>query len=83
MPKHDDEFARIQPVIEMAQRLHGSLHGKLIEKGVAPIDAAIASTYATHQLAAQVHGSPGAAVEWMRDVLDTIEHQLLDQAKPQ
>ena len=83
MPTHDDDFARIQPVIEMAQRLHASLHGKLVERGVAPIDAAIASTYATHQLATAVHGAPIAAIEWMRDVLDTIERQVLDQAKPQ
>ncbi|WP_260597446.1 hypothetical protein [Sphingomonas endolithica] len=80
MPQHDDEFARIQPVIELAQRLHSSLHGKLMEKGVAPIDAAIASAYATYQLATTVHGSPAAAIEWMRDVINTIERQLLDQA---
>lgn len=79
MPQHDDKFARIQPVIELAQRLHVSLHGKLMEKGIAPIDAAIASAYATHQLATAVHGTPAAAIEWMRDVVDTIERQLLDQ----
>ncbi|MBR0551740.1 hypothetical protein [Stakelama marina] len=73
----NDDFERIAPVIDMAQRLHGSLHDKLIEKGVAPIDALIASLYATHQLAAKLHGNPVAAVEWMRDALDTIERQAL------
>ena len=73
----DEEFERVRPVIEMAQRLHTSLHDKLIEKGVAPIDAAIASIYATHPLATKLHGNPVAAVEWMRDALDTIERQAL------
>jgi hypothetical protein len=77
----EEEFARVQPVIEMAQRLHLSLHSKLLEKGVEPIDALIASTYATHYLATATHGSPAAGLEWMRDVLDTIERQLMeDQA---
>lgn len=73
----DDEFERVRPVIEMAQRLHMSLHSKLIEKGVAPIDAVIAATYATHFLASAIHGTPAAAIEWMRDALDTIERQVL------
>lgn len=80
MPMHDDDFARIQPVIEMAQRLHTSLHGKLIEKGVQPIDALIASFYANHWLATQLHGGDrAAAVEWMRSAADTIERQLIEK----
>ncbi|WP_126172855.1 hypothetical protein [Altericroceibacterium xinjiangense] len=73
----EEEFARVRPVIEMAQRLHGSLHEKLVERGVEPIDALIASLYATHDLASKLHGNPIAAVEWMRDAIDTIERQLL------
>ncbi|QQN73620.1 hypothetical protein [Croceicoccus sp. YJ47] len=73
----NDEFERIQPVIEMAQKLHGSLHEKLIERGVAPIDALIASIYATHNLATKLHGDPIAAVEWMRDATDTMERQAM------
>ncbi len=80
MPHHDDDFARIQPVIQMAQKLHNSLHGKLVEKGVAPIDALIAATYAAHNLATALHGDdPAAAIEWMRNALDTIERQLIER----
>lgn len=77
----DDDFDRIQPVIEMAQRLHGSLNAKLREKGVEPIDALIAATYAAHHAASELHGNPIAAIEWMRDTIDTIERQILEQAK--
>lgn len=73
-----EDYDRIRPVIEMAQRLHGSLHAKLIEKGVAPIDALIASLYATHGLATAMQG-PVAATDWMRDALDEIERQQLVQ----
>lgn len=78
----EEEYARVRPVIDMSQRLHMSLHSKLLEKGVEAIDAVIAATYATHYLAGAVHGSPAAGVEWMRDVLDTIERQLLEQPRP-
>jgi hypothetical protein len=74
----EDDCARVKPVIEMAQRLHTSLHGKLIEKGVAPIDAAIAGVYSVHHLATQIHGNPVAAIEWMRDCLDAIERQAME-----
>lgn len=79
MPMHDDDYARIQPVIAMAQRLHGSLHDKLMQKGVLAIDALIASTYATHALATKVHGNPVTAISWMRDVLDLLERQMLEE----
>lgn len=73
----EEEYQHVRPVIESAQRLERSLHAKLIEKGVAPIDALIASLYASHDLATALHGNPGAAIEWMRDGLDTIERQVL------
>lgn len=81
MPKNEDDLASVQPVLEMAQRLHGSLQQKLVERGIQPIDVLIAGTYATHAFATKVHGSPIAAVEWMRDAIDTIERQLLDAAE--
>ena len=73
----EDEFERVRPVIEMAQKLHTSLQAKLVEKGVQPIDALIGSLYATHSLATEIHGNPVGAIEWMRDALDTIERQAL------
>ena len=76
------EFDGVRPVIEMAQRLHGSLNRKLRERGVLPIDALIAATYAAHHSASELHGNPVAAVEWMRDALDTIERQALAQELP-
>lgn len=75
-----EEYARVRPVIELSQRLHGSLHRKLIDgQGVRPIDALIAAIYSTHDLASQVHGNPVAAVEWIRDAADTIERQLMER----
>lgn len=61
MPQHDDDYAAARPVIEMAQRLHASLHAKLMEKGVLPIDVAIAATWAAHNAAARVMGALAAA----------------------
>jgi len=76
----EEEYHRVRPVIEMAQRLERSLHVKLIEKGVAPIDALIGSVYASHDLATRLHGNPVAAIEWMRDVLDAVERQVMEAA---
>lgn len=75
------DFDRARPVVDMAQRFYASLHGKLTDCGVEPIDALIASTYATHKLATAIHGNNIAAVEWMRDALDLIERQALDQRR--
>lgn len=73
----EEEFQRVRPVIEMAQRLERSLHLRLIDRGVAPIDALIGGVFASHDLATRLHGDPVAAIEWMRDVLDTIERQVM------
>lgn len=73
----EEEYQGARPVIEMAQRLHGSLQTKLAEHGVQPIDVLIASTFAAHNLASALHGNPIAAIEWMRDALDTIERQIM------
>ncbi len=73
----NDDFQRVQPVIAMAQRIHVKAHGKLAEKGVQPIDTLIASIYAAHQIATELHGHPVAAIEWMRTAIDTIERQAL------
>lgn len=74
----NEEFDRAKPVVDMAQRFYASLNGKLTDYGVAPVDALIASTYATHKLATDIHGNPITAVMWMRDALDQIERQALD-----
>lgn len=76
----DEHFLQVQPVIVLSQRLHGSLHRKLIDgQGVRPIDALVAAIYSTHDLASRVHGNPVAAVEWIRDAADTIERQLMER----
>lgn len=78
----DEEYARVRPVIDMANRLHMSLHSKLIERGVEPIDALLASTEANLTLATHLHGGNVVdAMGWMRDAIDTIERQLLDQVR--
>lgn len=82
MPMHDDEYSRIKPVIESAQRLHTSLHAKLADAGVLPIDTLIASAWATFHLAKAVHGDPVLAISWIRDTADVMERQLLDQVQP-
>ncbi|MEH3121097.1 MAG: hypothetical protein PGN16_03810 [Sphingomonas phyllosphaerae] len=83
MPMHDDEYARIKPVIEMGQRLHISLQHQLVEKGVQPIDVLIAATWSAFHLAKAVHGSPTLAISWIRDTADVMERQLMEgQAAP-
>jgi hypothetical protein len=77
-----EEYAGVRPVIEMAQRLHGSLNRHLRKRGVLPIDALIAATYAAHHSATELHGNPVAAVEWMRDALDVIEQRALAEERP-
>jgi hypothetical protein len=78
----EEEYQSVRPVVEMAMRLESRLHAQLVSKGVAPIDALIAATYSGHALAAQLHACPIAAIEWMRDALDTIERQLLAGGLP-
>lgn len=74
----EEEYQRVAPVIEMVQRLEGKLHGELVGRGVEALDVLIGATYSAHAFATSIHGNPAAAVEWMRDVLDTIERQLLE-----
>ena len=78
----DEDFARIKPVVEMSERLHTSLHRQLIDRGVAPIDALLASVSATHALATVLHGNPVAAIEWMRNALDLAERNVIQAGQP-
>lgn len=86
----NEEYNRVRPVIDMAQRLHHKLHGQLADKGVEPIDILIASLYSTHNFACFLHRPLGddptaaeiaaskiAGIEWMRTALDNIERQAL------
>jgi len=76
----EEEYSSVRPVIERAQRAHIAAHSRLCALGVQPIDSLIAGTFAAHQLATAMHGNPVAAVEWMRDALDTIERQAIAAA---
>lgn len=78
----EDEFGQVQEAVAMSQRLHGKLHGRLIEQGMIPFDALIGSMYATYGLAVALHGNPVAAIEWLRTALDTIERQTLARQRP-
>jgi hypothetical protein len=74
----DNEFAGLQPVIDMATRLTTKLQHQLATHGVEPIDALLGTMASAHAVAARLHGdNPVAAVEWMRSVLDVIERQAL------
>ncbi len=75
----DEEYQRARPVINMAHRLHASLHDKLAERGVESIDILISSVEATVNLARNIHGgSAQGAIEWMRTALDLIERQMIE-----
>lgn len=81
MPTHDDDLARIQPVIDMATRLTTKLQHQLATRGVQPIDALLGTMASAHSVASRLHGDdPVAAIEWMRSVLDVIERRLLVEA---
>lgn len=75
----EEEYQRVLPVIEMAQRLHFKLQRKLVDKGVEKIDVAIAGLYATFHLASLVTGNRVAGIEWMRTALDSIEKRALER----
>lgn len=82
MPNHDDDFARIQPVIGMAIRLTTKLQHQLVTRGVEPIDALLGTVASAHAVASRLHGdNPVAAIEWMRSVLDVIERQALAEVQ--
>ncbi len=74
----DNEFAGIQPVIDMAARLTTKLQHQMATQGVQPIDALLGTMASAHAVAARMHGdNPVAAIEWMRSVLDVIERRAL------
>jgi hypothetical protein len=50
--------------------------------GVSLEDAAVASIYASHDIAQRFNGGdPFAAIEWLRTGLDLMERQLMEGAK--
>ena len=80
---NQNDYDRIRPVIDMAGRFHLGLNGKLIDRGIEPIDALLAVTEAAVNLARHVHGGDAhGGIEWMRAALDVLERQLLAEGRP-
>lgn len=73
------EFDRSKPVVDMAQRFYPFVNVKSTNCGVDPLDALIASTCEAHKLATDIHGSAVADAVWMREALDQIERDALEQ----
>lgn len=77
-----DDAQRAALNIETARRINRSAAAKYIERGVAPIDVAIAAMYSALDLAEIATGQTGVgAVEWMRTAIDTIERQVIEQGR--
>jgi hypothetical protein len=63
--------------IDTFRALHRRLGDLGKAKGVQPIDLAVSSMYATHDLAMRAGMDAHAAIEWIRTAADTMESQVL------
>lgn len=77
-----DDAQRTMMNIETARRINRSAAAQYMERGVPPIDVAIAAMYSALDIAEIATGTTGvAAVEWMRTALDTMERQVIAQGR--
>lgn len=72
----DDEMIS-EKAIGLCRNLHRKLANECHGKGISPEDIAIASLYATFDIAEGAKGPGLVAVEWLRSGLDLIERQLM------
>ena len=72
----DDEMIS-EKAIGLCRNLQRKLANECHGKGISPEDIALASLYATFDIAESAKGPGLAAVEWLRSGLDVIERQLM------
>lgn len=72
----DDTEHRSLVHIETCRRVNRRAASMCAEQGVALEDIAIAAIYTAFDLATTLKGSPAAAVEWLRTVVDVQERSL-------
>lgn len=76
----DDEDISMQ-AIEKVRVLGRSLAAKAQELGVSPEDAMIGVGYAAFDLASDLTGSRILGVEWLRNLADQAERQILTEGR--
>lgn len=59
--------------IERVRGLTRKLAAEVVKHGVEPVDIALGVGYGLHDLALELTGSPMAAIEWQRTLIDLAE----------
>lgn len=67
--------------IDLVRNLQRTLANECFAKGISPEDITLATLHATFDLAEATAGPGVTAVEWLRTGIDTIERQLLTDAR--
>ena len=75
MTGHDEAVS--ERAIAVCRNLQRKLANECHTKGISPEDIALASLYATFDIAEGAKGPGLVAVEWLRSGLDLIERQLV------
>lgn len=65
--------------LEIVRGLNRKLANECFHRGISPEDIALATLYATFDIAEGAKGPGIAAVEWLRTGLDVIERSVLAQ----
>lgn len=69
--------------VEICRRLQRSAAGQCEARGISTEDVALATLYASFDVALCFKRDPYAAVEWLRTGIDVIERQLLNRETKQ
>lgn len=69
--------------IELARQHFRKLADDCAASGISAEDIAVASMYATFDIAEQAKGPAGVAIEWCRSALDVMEASLIAGAQRQ
>ena len=78
MPKHDTPQPAGLDTIEAVRGPIRRLADRFPDRE--PIDVALGSLYASHDLAMRAGMTPIEAIEWLRTAADLMERQILDGA---
>lgn len=75
MTGNDEELS--VRAIEICRNLNRRAASECAKHGISPEDVGIAALYSAFDIAAEVHGDPALALEWLRTGLDLMERQIM------